>query len=263
MTVEEGSRSIVLPFRIARHLLSEEITVEWRLSDTDDKVLYSYCGGVPTPPQDPPYKDHTEMNEDPVTTGDLSLTIKDFHLTDSVYICTIRDKEGRILQQKVVVLIVRALQAEIVAITKGETSVSLPCKMQPPLDEDTRVEWTHPDSKHKKVFTFANGGIQTSKQDNVYCRRTEMDKDLLRSGDLSLVLKYPCVKDNGLYVCTVYSGEETKLKKMVTLSVRDHGEPTQLRENLDPDRPSIRKTRQTPEDSSPENIPLNLESSIN
>lgn len=105
VTVEEGRRRVVLPFKATRRLLSEDITVEWKLSDMEDKVLYSYHGGVPTPSQDP-VRDHAEMNGD-LTTGDLSLTIKDIHLNDGVYTCTIYDKERKTLQQKVVVLIVR------------------------------------------------------------------------------------------------------------------------------------------------------------
>lgn len=83
------------------------------------------------------------------------------------------------------------------------------------------MEWTRPDSKQTEVLTFKNGEIRSPKQvlGYRYHGNTEMDKDLLTSGDLSLVLKRPRPKDNGLYRCTVYSGEEVQHMKMVTLSV--------------------------------------------
>lgn len=83
------------------------------------------------------------------------------------------------------------------------------------------MEWTRPDSKQTEVITFKNGEIHSPKQvlGYRYHGDTEMDKDLLMSGDLSLVLHRPRPKDNGLYRCTVYSGEEVQHMKMVTLSV--------------------------------------------
>ncbi|MEQ2263761.1 hypothetical protein XENORESO_012359 [Xenotaenia resolanae] len=259
VSVEEGKRSVVLPFKVTRRLLSEDITVEWRLSDLEDRLLYIYHRGRQGPTQDQVYGGHTEMTEDPLTTGDFSLAISDLRLTDSVYTCTVYDEHGEILHQKVVVLIVRGLQMEMVEVTKGEPSVSLPFKISGPVDEDIRVEWTHPDSKQTEVMTFENGEIQLSKQNKVYRRRTEMDKDLLRSGDLSLTLKNPGVDDNGLYKCTVYSGEEVQQWKTVTLSVR---EP--LDSSFTDRLPSL-KRRRTSSSTSQENIPLGsgLDSSIN
>ncbi|XP_015224480.1 PREDICTED: uncharacterized protein LOC107080790 [Cyprinodon variegatus] len=110
VSVNKENRSVVLPFHVTRRLLSEDITVEWRLTGLEDTVLYKYKGGCHSPTEDQVYGGHTEMNEDPLT-GDLSLTIKDFSLADGVYICSIIDKNEDILQQKVVVLIVRGINS--------------------------------------------------------------------------------------------------------------------------------------------------------
>uniref|UniRef100_A0A3B5R7L5 Immunoglobulin V-set domain-containing protein n=1 Tax=Xiphophorus maculatus TaxID=8083 RepID=A0A3B5R7L5_XIPMA len=79
------------------------------------------------------------------------------------------------------------------SVTDGDPSVSLPFKIPAPLDEDIRVEWTRPDSKQTEVITFKNGEIHSPKQvlGYRYHGDTEMDKDLLTSGDLSLVLQRP------------------------------------------------------------------------
>ncbi|KAM4564643.1 uncharacterized protein V3H82_013720 isoform 3-T3 [Fundulus diaphanus] len=255
VSVEEGTRSVVLPFRTAPRLLSGNVTVEWRLADVDDMMLYTYDRGQHRPTQDQTYGGHTKMNEDLLTTGDLSLTLSDLRLTQSVYTCSIHNEGEEILQQKVVVLIVRALQVEVVEVTKGEPSVSLPFKIPLPVDEDIKVEWTHPGSRQPEVITFENGEVQVSKWNRIYRRRTKMDGDLLRTGDLSLVLKRPCVADNGLYKCMVYKGQEVQQQKMVTLSVREH-----MESSFNDRIPSF-KRRRTASGSPHEHIPL--DSSIN
>ncbi|XP_015260385.1 PREDICTED: muscle M-line assembly protein unc-89-like, partial [Cyprinodon variegatus] len=221
VSVDEGKRSVVLPFHATPSLLSESITVEWRLSDVEDTMLYKYQRGHHIPAEDQVYGGHTEMNKDPLTTGDLSLTIRDLRLTDGVYTCTIYDENEERLQQKVVVLIVRDLQMEIVEVPKREAYVTLPFKIQPPEEEDLKIRWIHAGSKQSEVITFENGELQVSQYSKLYRRHIKMDKDLLSSGDLSLILKHPGYKDNGLYKCTVYSGQKIQQEKMVTLSVKD------------------------------------------
>ncbi|XP_015224481.1 PREDICTED: uncharacterized protein LOC107080791 [Cyprinodon variegatus] len=250
VSVDEGKRSVVLPFHATRRLLSEDITVEWRLSDVEDIMVYKYQRGRHMPAEDQVYGGHTEMNEDPLTTGDLSLTIRDLRLTDGVYTCTIYDENGERLQQKVVVLIVRGLQ--IVEVTKGESSVKLPFQIQRLENKDIRVEWTQPDSK---VITFENGELQVAKKRIFHRSSIEINKDLLSSGDLSLILKRPGYKDSGLYKCTVYSGQKIQHQKMVMLRVKEPLEGSFI------DRLRSLKRSRTSDISSQENVPLN--SSLN
>ncbi|XP_016520758.1 uncharacterized protein LOC103129621 [Poecilia formosa] len=221
VSLVEGSRSAVLPFKFPPPLLAEASAVDWRLSDRGNRLLCRHCRDQDSPAQDQAHEGHM-MNEDLMTTGNCSLTIRNVCLTNGVYIGSVWDQHGRILRQKVVVLILRGLQLEIVKVTDGDPSVSLPFKIPAPLDEDVRVEWTRPDSRQTEIITFRNGEIHSPKQILGYHGRTEMDKDLLASGDLSLVLRRPRPKDNGLYKCCVYSREQIQQTKMVTLSV---GEP--------------------------------------
>ncbi|XP_054880760.1 uncharacterized protein LOC129355261 [Poeciliopsis prolifica] len=191
------------------------------------------------------------MNEELMTTGNLSLTISNVCLTNSVYSCSVYDEHGKILRQKVVVLILRGFQSEVVKVTDGEPLVPLPFKIPAPLDEDVRVEWTRPDCKQTEIITFKNGEVHPPKHSLGYHGRTEMDKDLLTSGDVGLVLKRPRPQDNGLYRCTVYSGDEVQHMKMVTLSV---GEP--LGSSFT-DRLLVCKERKTSRDPNPaENVQL-------
>lgn len=106
-------------------------------------------------------------------------------------------------------------QSEVVEITEGTKCVLLPFKTTDDLPMDITVEWRCSDSKHRMVHVFQNGQSQPDNQG-----RTEMKQELLRTGDLSLILRDPDLDDQGVYTCTVYeTGREILLQKIVVLSV--------------------------------------------
>ncbi|XP_073331600.1 uncharacterized protein [Pagrus major] len=147
--------------------------------------------------------------------GDLSLNLKypTYRDTDT-YTCTIYNREEHILMKKQVLLEVKVYQVEV---DSGAESVQLPCKTTVHLPEDAKVEWT--DRNNRKVHVYQNGSDQPEQQDDDYRGRTEMKRNLLKPGDLSLTLKYPT--DTDTYICTVYNREEHILmKKQVLLHVK-------------------------------------------
>uniref|UniRef100_A0A3Q4I812 Ig-like domain-containing protein n=1 Tax=Neolamprologus brichardi TaxID=32507 RepID=A0A3Q4I812_NEOBR len=94
--------SVILPCNTTPDL-PEDTTVEWTRSDLGLITVHEYSNrNDDLMTQDEVYRDRTKMSEDPLRTGDLSLTLK--HPTErdtGRYICTIyRDKD--ILTQKVV-----------------------------------------------------------------------------------------------------------------------------------------------------------------
>uniref|UniRef100_A0A7N6AMT2 Immunoglobulin V-set domain-containing protein n=1 Tax=Anabas testudineus TaxID=64144 RepID=A0A7N6AMT2_ANATE len=66
--------------------------------------------------------------------------------------------------------------------------------------------------------------VLSQKQNQFYRDKTEMKRNLLETGDLSLNLKNPKVRDTGRYVCRVYNREENIYlllrKKTVLLQVK-------------------------------------------
>uniref|UniRef100_A0A669DIM0 Ig-like domain-containing protein n=1 Tax=Oreochromis niloticus TaxID=8128 RepID=A0A669DIM0_ORENI len=204
--VTQGEKSVLLPFRI-KDDLPVDVTLLWR---HENVTVHTYQRDQ----SQSHIQGHTEMKKDPLTTKDLSLTLKDLHLTDSgVYTCTVYNKDGHMLLQKAVTLSVRVLQVEMVEVTQGEKSVLLPFRIKDDLPVDVTLLWRH---ENVTVHTYQRGQYQPDIQG-----RTEMNKDPLRTKDLSLTLKDLHLTDSGVYTCTVYNKDgHMLLQKSVTLSVR-------------------------------------------
>ncbi|XP_042073042.1 uncharacterized protein LOC102295166 isoform X3 [Haplochromis burtoni] len=120
---------------------------------------------------------------------------------------------------KMFVVFVILLHVPQVEVDSGEASVLLPCKTTINLPKDAKVKWMT--RFNRKVHVYENGSDQLEDQDNHYRDRTQMNKDLLKTRDLSLTLKDPTDWDTDIYTCTVCNREGKKiLMKQVELKVR-------------------------------------------
>uniref|UniRef100_A0A669DZ15 Ig-like domain-containing protein n=1 Tax=Oreochromis niloticus TaxID=8128 RepID=A0A669DZ15_ORENI len=239
--VDSGVESVQLPFSTTLHL-PEDAKVEWK--DNYRKVHVYENGSDHPEEQHQVYRDRTRMNEDLLKTGDLSLTLK--HPTygdNSTYTCTVYNREGNILLKRKVELKVRVPQVEV---DSGVESVQLPFNTTLHLPEDAKVEWK--DRGSRKVHVYKNGSDQPHKQHQAYKDRTKMNEDLLKTGDLSLTLKYPTDGDNSTYTCTVYSREgNILLKRKVELKVRVC--QVEVEEGAESVQLPFRTTQNLPEDA--------------
>uniref|UniRef100_A0A087XPQ3 Ig-like domain-containing protein n=1 Tax=Poecilia formosa TaxID=48698 RepID=A0A087XPQ3_POEFO len=102
------------------------------------------------------------------------------------------------------VLYFLSVDLQEVEVTEGSDSVLLPCRTSSLLPEDSSVEWTQSEPRSMFIYVFPNTSKHYSQQDRLYRDRTEMSKDFLRTGDVSLTLRNPRDGDSGRYVCTVH-----------------------------------------------------------
>ncbi|XP_030285717.1 uncharacterized protein LOC115589130 [Sparus aurata] len=217
VAVDSGVESVQLPCKTI-FPLPEDFTAEWT---TSNRVkLHVYPNDQPEE-QHQGYKGRTEMKNNPLETKDFSLILK--YPTDcdrDFYTCTVYNRKGNILMKKRVLLRVKVCQVEV---EEGVESVQLPFKTTPYLLDATKVKWKrYVPSPAKTVHMYQHGSDQPKEQSQVYRDRTEMNKDLLETGDFSLTLKNPKHTDTGSYRCTVCNrrGEVVRLRT-VQLEVKE------------------------------------------
>ncbi|XP_023272200.1 uncharacterized protein LOC111662543 [Seriola lalandi dorsalis] len=248
-----GGGSVLLPCEDSP--LPQRPTVTWSRSDFSPSTVHQrHLQGDDLRNQNQRYSSRTSMKT--LTTGDLSLTLTRLRPSDSGnYTCIItafgNDRRLRDIQLQVkepfsslvefwvlLVLLVVSLGGIVglgqymkrfifiiifggqwVKVKEGQKSVQLPFKTTPHLSGDVRVEWTDRDSR--KVHVYQNGSDRPEEQNQVYRDRTEMKKDPLRTGDLSLTLKHLTIRDRGRYTCTVYKDGHLLRGTTVTFKVKE------------------------------------------
>ncbi|MEQ2253004.1 hypothetical protein ILYODFUR_027582 [Ilyodon furcidens] len=246
-----GDQFILLPCNF--HTFEfDDITVVWSRSDLSPSTVHKLVTkGTELTDQNQLYKGRTSMETDALETGELTLNLTNLQWADSgIYTCTIRSSKGEerrvtdiellvkeqfpswatallVFSVLVLLVVVGCLAYRFryyfmsdyqVEIDSGVETVLLPCKTPVVLPRDATVKWK---DRYRKVHVFKNGSDQPQEQDRFFRTRTKVNEDLLKTGDLSLTLKYPTDGDTSTYTCTVYSSDgDVLVNKRVKLSVK-------------------------------------------
>ncbi|XP_063324265.2 uncharacterized protein LOC134622888 [Pelmatolapia mariae] len=161
------------------------------------------------------------MRSDALDTGDFSLTLRKPEVYDSGnYTCTLSYGNHGVERRLTDIELEVKDQQVIVKVVEGSESAILPCKTTADLSQDATVEWTRSDVDFMLVHVYSKTRNTIREQDGFYRVRTMMNEDPLRTGDLSLTLKYPTDGDSGGYVCTIYRDKDI-LRQKVVLQVKE------------------------------------------
>ncbi|CAG5894054.1 unnamed protein product [Menidia menidia] len=214
--VHEGAESVLLPCEFNGVPPKDDPHFMWTREDLSPKSVHlQRAEKDDLTEQNQRFRGRTAMNPDALQTGNLGLTLMKPQQSDSGgYSCSISDGTTEVKFAEVQ-LKVKANEGVEVGATEGAESVLLPCRAAAGLPTGTTVEWTLSEPP-RVVHVFPK---LSQIQDDVYCSRTEMKEDLLTTGDLSLTLRQPTVRDSGSYVCTVHTGPDV-LRQRVELQVK-------------------------------------------
>ncbi|XP_026016811.1 uncharacterized protein LOC113017929 [Astatotilapia calliptera] len=209
--VNEGETSVLLPC-LYSGFIPEDFAVMWTRNDLHPKSVHLQReGGDDVTGQNQRYSRRTWMRPDALHTLDFSLTLRKPTKTDSgSYICSMSVGREE-LKLRDIQLQVTDQQEEV---EEGSESVILPCKTTADLPQDTS------DPELMEVHVYPNKSNLLDDQGSFYRDRTKMNEDLLRTGDLSLTLKYPTERDSGGYICTIYRDKDI-LRQKVELQVKE------------------------------------------
>ncbi|XP_034001965.1 butyrophilin-like protein 2 isoform X2 [Trematomus bernacchii] len=220
VVVKEGVWFVKLPYKTIVPL-PEDVTVEWSRCAPEPMRVHKYCNGNNhLVRQDEFYCDRTKMQEEPLKTRDLSLTLREPCYRDSgTYICTVH-KDREVWTQKVVRLRVNVPQ-EVVKVGDRAKCVTLPFKTRARLPADATVKWKRFElSNSLTVHVYQNGQDMSEEQDDSYRGRTKRMKNPLQAGDLSLTLINPSHEDIGAYTCTVERDGDVIWERSVRLKLK-------------------------------------------
>ncbi|XP_051249524.1 uncharacterized protein LOC127359610 isoform X1 [Dicentrarchus labrax] len=247
---------VILPCRLQPSLNVERLTVEWSRpdlkpdpSDRLGRVNYVHLhrGGHDNLDMKlRSYVGRTELSKDGLKSGDISLKILNVTLEDGGrYRCFIPKLKGPV-KESVVTLVVgqpRVVGSLQPIVTVLGDDVILPCRLQPSLNvELLTVEWSRPDLKPDPsdrlgrvdyVYLYRGRREDTDMKLQSYVGRTELSKDGLKNGDISLKILNVTLEDGGRYRCFIPKLKGPVKESVVTLVVEPNSVQTTTEMPLD------------------------------
>ncbi|KAF3698222.1 T-cell surface glycoprotein CD4 T-cell surface antigen T4/Leu-3 Precursor [Channa argus] len=223
ITAEPGD-TVTLPCQAPRNTTVQ--VVEWIRRDLDNPTVCVYRGSK-WENNDSSFKDRVQLNNDLVKNGNVSLILKNVTISDTgAYECHViqgeskrrkRDLNDGDLIKPIIYLTVGNSGLVNITAEPGRT-VTLPC--QAPRNTTVQVvQWIRRDLNNPTVCVYRDGKCEKSA--SLFKDRVQMNNDLVKNGDVSLILKNVMISDTGPYECHVKQRESKRRKRDVHLDDGD------------------------------------------
>ncbi|KAL1278853.1 hypothetical protein QQF64_025526 [Cirrhinus molitorella] len=194
--------SVVLPCSVGKSLLTEDLKVEWRRTDSKPEAKQQdYCNRAHF------FTDQIQLRLDNLTAEDEGeYSCKIYSQLDCVFLSITKLKLGCILEGPSAPLVVPL-----------GSSVVLPCYVDKSLlTEDLKVEWRKTDSG-SMVHLYQDGEIRSESQQQDYRDRAHFFTEEIQHGNFSLRLDNLRAEDKGQYICTIYKQHDSVLSTTTRL----------------------------------------------
>ncbi|XP_067237350.1 uncharacterized protein [Chanodichthys erythropterus] len=209
LVVPLGS-SVVLPCYVDEPLLTEDLEVEWRRTDSET-LVHLYQDGESRPEaQQQEYHDRAHFFTDQIQHGNFSLRLDNLRAEDEgKYTCKVYSLEESgetVVQIKDVERLLVSGSNRSVSAYDGE-DVILSCSVDSHIKPEhfDEVKWIRTD-EYIPVLLYQNNEAFPDSSDERYRDRVEFFTDEIPKGNFSLRLKSVRTEDKGVYMCQVFAG---------------------------------------------------------
>ncbi|XP_051988199.1 uncharacterized protein LOC127647776 isoform X3 [Xyrauchen texanus] len=204
--------SVVLPCFVDKPLLSEELEVEWRRSDTET-LVHLYQDGESRPEvQQQDYHDRAHFFTDKIQHGNFSLLLNNVTAEDEgKYRCKVfsgQDSGETVVEIKHVERLIVSGSDHSISAYAGE-DVTLNCSVDSRItpEEIEELSWKKTDEDGIiLVLLYQNNKPLPESSHEQYRDRVEFFTDEISKGNFSLRLKSVRTEDKGVYMCQVFAG---------------------------------------------------------
>ncbi|XP_067312442.1 uncharacterized protein [Pseudorasbora parva] len=216
--VPPSGSSVILPCHVDKYLLMEGLKVEWRRTDSET-LVHLYQDGESRPEsQHQDYHDRAHFFTDQIQHGNFSLRLDNLTAEDEgKYTCKVYSQEN----------CYNVKHSNHTVVPLG-SSLVLPCYVDEHLImKDLEVEWRRIDSefiwrreKNTLVHLYPDGESRPENQHQDYHDRAHFFTDQIQHGNFSLRLDNLRAEDEGEYICTVYSQQDSVFSASTNLELR-------------------------------------------
>ncbi|XP_067380800.1 immunoglobulin superfamily member 3-like isoform X2 [Channa argus] len=224
ITAEPGD-TVTLPCQAPRNTTVQ--VVEWIRRDLDNPTVCFYRDGK-WEINDPSFKDRVQLNNHWEKNGNVSLILKNVTISDTgAYECRVIQRESKRRKRDVhlddgdlikpIIYLTVGNSGLLITAEPGDT-VTLPC--QAPRNTNVQVvQWIRRDLNNPTVCFYRDGKCENSHPS--FKGRVQLNRDRVKNGDVSLILKNVMISDSGAYECRVIQGESKRRKRDVHLDDGD------------------------------------------